>query len=351
MERAIDMAASFDFKERLGTGHFGEVWRVVDTGLNASRALKLIPPGKVWNPSNIFHEAQILKQAEHPNVVKVEETGTMSDGKIYVAMEYLPKGSLEDEAKGAYVPLTRAQRIMIDALRGLQHAHEKGIIHRDIKPANILVGSNKEGKLSDFGLAVPKSVNLKALGAKDYAYILHLAPEIHSGGKYTILSDIYAAGVTLYRLINGDMFLPSVAPDEVRQACLEGKFPDRANYREFVPRPMRMLVNRAIDVNRSRRFASAEEMRHTLEQLVIQMNWNEQALANGTRWASGWNSRCYEVVRIHEPNGKWSVETRKGGSRHSLRRVGSLCGKDLSKGKAVQLTKRVLQDHVLGRLR
>jgi len=94
------MAASFDFKERLGAGHFGEVWRVIDTGLNAERALKLIPPSKVLNPTNIFHEAQILKEAEHPNVVRVEETGTLGDGRIYVAMEYLPKGSLEDEAKG-----------------------------------------------------------------------------------------------------------------------------------------------------------------------------------------------------------------------------------------------------------
>lgn len=345
------MAASFDFKDRLGAGHFGEVWRVIDTGLNTTRALKLIPPEKVWNPSNIFHEAQILKKAEHPNVVKVEETGTMANGKIYVAMEYLPKGSLEDEAKGSYVPLTRAQRIMVDVMRGLQHAHEQGLLHRDIKPANILVGPNAEGKLSDFGLAVPKGANLKALGAKDYAYILHLAPEIHSGGKYSVLSDIYAAGVTLYRLINGDMYLPSITAGDIRQACIDGKYPDRTKYREFIPRPMRMLVNRAMDVDPSRRFPNAEAMRHSTEQLVIQMNWIEQVLSNGTRWAAGWDKRCYEVVRTRDSSGKWIVETRKGGSKRSLRRVGSLCEKGLSKTRAVQHTKRILQDHVLGRLK
>ncbi len=84
------MAVGFDFKERLGAGHFGEVWRVIDTGLNAERALKLILPTKVPNPANFFHEAQVLKAAEHPNLVKVEDTGTMADGRIYVAMEYLP---------------------------------------------------------------------------------------------------------------------------------------------------------------------------------------------------------------------------------------------------------------------
>jgi len=274
----------------------------------------------------------------------------MTDGKIYVAMEYLPKGSLKDEAKGAYVPLTRAQRIMVDALRGLQHAHERGLLHRDIKPANILVGSNAEGKLSDFGLAVPKGVNLKALGAKDYAYILHLAPEIHSGGAYSVHSDIYAAGVTVYRLINGDMYLPTMRPPDIRQACIDGKYPDRSNYREFIPRPVRSLVNRAIAVDPSKRYGTAEEMRHALEQLCIRINWNEQMLSNGTRWASGWDYKCYEVVRTRASNGKWSIETRKGPSKHTLRRVTSLCHQGLSKVKAVQITKRILQDHVLGRI-
>ena len=345
------MAVSFDIKERLGAGHFGEVWRAIDTGLNAVRALKLIPKSKVWNPKNIFHEAQILKQAEHPNVVKVEETGEMSDGKIYVAMEYLPKGSLEDEAKGTYVPLTRAHRIMVDALRGLQHAHERGIIHRDIKPANILIGSNAEGKLSDFGLAVPKGVNLKVLGAKDYAYILHLAPEIHARGQYTVLSDIYAAGVTFYRLINGDIYLPTIDASDIRQACIDGKYPNRNNYRAFIPRPIRTLVNRAIAVEPTKRFKTAEDMRHALEQVNICMNWNEQTLSNGTRWVSGWGCRCYEILITCVSKGNWSLEIRRGSSKHSLRRVTALCHKDLPKAKAYQITKRILQDHVIGRLR
>lgn len=343
------MAASFDFKERLGAGHFGEVWRVIDTGLNAVRALKLIPPSKVLNPANIFHEAQVLKEAEHPNVVRVEETGTMADGRIYVAMEYLPKGSLEDEAKGAYVDLTRAQRIMVDALRGLQHAHERGLIHRDIKPANILVTNSGSGKLSDFGLAVPKGVSLKALGVKDYAYILHLAPEVHTGAGYSILSDVYAAGVTLYRLVNGDTYLPSMSPADIPQACIEGKYPNRARHRDFVPRPLRVLINRAIDCDPARRYQSAESMRHALEQITIQMNWNQQLLTDGVRWTAGWNKKSYEVILRHSPDGTWSVETRRGKSKRDLRRVTPLCASGLTRTVAQKLSRRILQDHVLGR--
>ena len=65
------MAPSFDFKKRLGSGYFGEVWLAVDTGLNYECALKCIPPDKVINKDNFYQEAQVLKAAEHPNIIKV----------------------------------------------------------------------------------------------------------------------------------------------------------------------------------------------------------------------------------------------------------------------------------------
>jgi serine/threonine protein kinase len=344
------MATTFDMKERLGSGHFGEVWRVVDVALNTVRALKLIPPTRVLNPNNIFQEAQVLKSAEHPNVVRVEETGTMDDGRIYIAMEFLPKGSLEDEARGAYVELTRAHRIMIDALRGLQHAHDKGILHRDIKPANIMVGYSNEGKLSDFGLAIPAGIDFQELGVKDYAYVIHLAPEVIRNRNYSVQSDIYAAGITLYRLVNGDAYLPAVDPLTRRQAILDGDYPDRTRYREFIPRPLRAFINRAMNPAPSRRFKSADEMRHALERITLRMNWCESLIPNGTRWVCGWDGRCYEVTLSVRKGETWFVEYRKGDSKQNLRRVNELCGNAMSKVGAERLTRRILQDHVLGRL-
>ncbi len=345
------MAAGFDFRQRLGSGNFGEVWLVTDTGLDAERALKLIPPDKVLNPQNFFHEAQLLKSVEHPNIVRVHETGKMSDGRLYVAMEYLPKGSLEDEAKGSYVPLTRAKRMIIDVLRGLEYAHSKGVIHRDIKPANILVGKSNEGKLSDFGLAITTGLNLKALGVKDYAYTLHLAPEVAGPNDYNELTDIYACGVTLYRLVNGDSLLPAIAPLQARTLALQGKFPNRSYYRDFVPRPLRMVINKAIGVDPKKRFQSAEQMRHALEQVAIEKNWSETTRQNGTEWTCGWNKKVYRVTRSLQPDGKWSVDVRKGASKKALRRVTALSSSGLTKAKADQLSRRVLQDFVLGKAR
>jgi len=325
------MAAGFDFKQRLGAGHFGEVWRANDVALNTIRAVKLILPTKVFNPNNIFHEAQVLKTAEHPNVVRVEECGTMDDGRIYIAMEFLPKGSLEDEAKGAYIALTRAYRIMIDVLRGLQYAHDKGIVHCDIKPANIMVGDNNEGKLSDFGLAIPAGINFQSLGAKDYGYVIHFAPEVMLNRSYSVLSDIYAAGVTMYRFVNGDSYLPPFDPLTLRQSIIDGNFPNRKDYREFIPRSLRAFINRAMDPDPKKRFQSADDMRHALERITLQMNWQESILPDGKKWICSWDSICYEVTQINLKDKTWSVEYRKGQSKKNLRKVNSLCGTSLIK--------------------
>ena len=124
--------------------------------------------------------------------------------------------------------------------------------------------------MSDFGLAIPIGFDMKALGMKDYAYTLHLAPEIRRPQDYSVLSDIYACGMTLYRLVNGDSVLPALAPELAHEQALRGKFPDRSLCREFVPRPLRSVINKALNVDPRRRFQSAADMRHVVEQITVE---------------------------------------------------------------------------------
>lgn len=343
------MAANFDFRKKLGAGQFGEVWLAVDTGLNTERAVKLIPPSKIFNPNNFFQEAQILKAAEHPNVVRVEETGKMQDGQIYVAMEYLPAGSVGVKTKSAYLDLTFTKRLMIDALRGLEHAHSKSILHRDIKPANILIGHNAEGQLSDFGLAIPMGANLSTFGVKDQAYISHLAPEVYSSRTFSVASDIYACGVTLYRLVNGDSYLPKLPLMETMHACMGGKYPDRTHYRYFIPKSLKMVINKAMHVDPSKRYQSAQEMRHALERIVVKVNWIEMISPNVYQWNCKRSNKYYEVTQAKITDNRWSVTIRKGRSEKTLRKITAMCKTCLTKAKADQTTRRILQDFVLGK--
>lgn len=345
------MSAGFDFKKRLGAGHFGEVWHAVDLGLETECAVKCIPPTKVINRDNFYQEAQVLKAAEHPNIVGVTETGELSDGRIYVVMEYLANGSLEDEASGGYLPLTRAKRLMIDVLRGLAHAHQQGIVHRDIKPGNIMIGNAQEGKLSDFGLALPDISTLDLSAVKGYQYLLHLAPEVSTFADYTPLADIYAAGVTLYRLVNGDSHLPPLQPQLARQMAKAGKFPDRDSYRGFVPSGLKKVINKAMSVNPADRYQTADEMRRALEQVHVAADWDERLLTNGKRWTGVSGKRVFEVERAQAADGSWSVKVRRASAASKpLRRDGSISKDGLTEKQAIRETYRILQRVSSGKL-
>jgi len=337
------MAASFDFIKRLGSGHFGEVWRAIDNGLGCEIALKCIPPDKIINSANLHQEAQTLKASEHANIVRVIETGTLADGRVYVSMEYLQNGSVEDEASGALLGLPRAKRLMVDVLRGLAHAHRQGIAHRDIKPANIMIGNSGEGKLSDFGLAVPAIASVDASQFKQYQYRLHLAPEVRKMTDYTTVSDIYACGVTLYRLVNGDTYLPSIDLAEATRRARRGEFPPRDLYRYFIPTSLRRLINRALSVDPDDRYQSADDMRHALEQQSLLVAWREKRIHDGTMWEGQSVHRKEYMLALHEtPSVKWCIEF-KTGTSGKLRLRSADCHKGLTKAKSHQLAKRILQ--------
>ena len=342
------MAVSFDLLKRLGSGNFGEVWRAIDIGLDSECAVKIIPKDKVINQSNFYSEAQTLKIAEHPNIVKVLDTGSMSDGRIYVKMEYLKNGSLEDEAEGAYVKLSRVKKLMIDVLRALEYSHSKNIIHRDIKPANILIGDASEGKLSDFGLALPRITTLDLSYIKKYQYILHLAPEVTSFEKFSVQSDIYACGATMYRLVNGDGFIPNIPITDIRAKTLDGTFPDRSSYRFFIPRSFRLLINKALNINENKRYQSALEMRHALEKLTVAVDWDERKIQNGIRWYSLKGNINISISLFVGTNKKWNVRFRKGRDIKNLRQYNSVSLYHTSKTKAEKYAKKLLQDYVNG---
>lgn len=343
------MDSKFEFKSNLGAGKFGEVWLTEDLTLRAERAVKLIPISKISNQRNFFQEAQILKQAEHKNIVQIYEAGIFDAEKIYVSMEILKKGSLQNEASGRYVVLTRAKKLMIDVLRGLQWAHSKGIIHRDIKPSNILIGDSYEGKLSDFGLAIQNMSDSDLTVTSAYEYTLHRAPEIETPVDYNELTDIYACGVTLYRLVNGDSFFIPESTGNVPLLIQSGRLPDRTKYRDFVPRSLRSVINKAMNPDPEMRYQSAEEFRSALERIPICLNWEERRHSNGIIWKTGLKDICYEVKLEMSVKDVYLVQLRKGPNKGSMRVVHKASVDDLTRTNAEKIARKLLQDAVEGK--
>src|ERR1043166_7464044 len=151
-----------------------------------------------------MREATPAGRMEHPNIVQIHDVG-YAEGRHFIVMQYVDGESLSTvvDELGAMEPRDAAQ-LAVGILRGLQHAHEQGVIHRDIKADNVLITKGNEPKLLDFGLAIETEASLHI--TRDGMVVgtpYYLSPEQARGQKATPVCDVYATGITLYYLVTG----------------------------------------------------------------------------------------------------------------------------------------------------
>ena len=195
----------------LGTGGMSTVYLAEHTVMKHKRAIKVLPKTKLGNSSYLARfqrEAKAIASLSHPNIVKAYDIDNEKDTH-YLVMEYVEGADLQTLVKrSGPLPYDLAAEYIAQAARGLQHAHEVGLIHRDVKPANILVNIDGDVKVLDLGLALfadesqaslTMDYNDKVLGTADY-----LAPEqALNSHKVDGRADIYGLGCSLYFLLTG----------------------------------------------------------------------------------------------------------------------------------------------------
>ncbi|HEX8110926.1 MAG TPA: serine/threonine-protein kinase, partial [Kofleriaceae bacterium] len=150
---------------RLGSGGMGVVHAAYDPTLDRKVALKLLRPGDGRDDDSVargrlLREARALARLSHPNVVHVYEVGTLEDKQIYIAMEHIEGQTLRAWQKEARRPFRDVLARYRAAGRGLQAAHEAGLVHRDFKPDNVILGKDGRVVVLDFGLAVAPEVGV-----------------------------------------------------------------------------------------------------------------------------------------------------------------------------------------------
>ncbi|WAC93481.1 serine/threonine-protein kinase [Mycobacterium sp. Aquia_213] len=260
------------------------MWLEQDTGLKRPCAAKYLDASFLAPGAEAFAEAQTMVEAKHDNVVLIY-SAELEGGEPVIRMEYLPDGSVERRYGGAPAPVLQVVRIMEDACRGIEQLHVHEILHRDIKPGNLLLTPTGSVKVSDFGLSCRIT---DVSGAPQIAYQPHLPPEaVRQGtGITTPAGDIYAAGVTAYRLLNGDDALSKIAtpgPDPL-QLIVKGKYPDRSYWLPHIHDQLRKVVKKAMHVDPSRRYANAKKFRSALEKVRPHVSWWPTSPATGLGW-------------------------------------------------------------------
>jgi serine/threonine protein kinase len=330
--------ADYEKLKTLGAGNFGEVWLVYDRALAVQRAVKYVARSRISDPTGFYDEPQTLMALRHENIVRVEDAGKAANGTLYIAMEYLPRGSVKDVFEGAPVPLSVAISILQDVCWAVEYAHQAGYIHRDIKPANILLTKEGAAKLSDFGLAtrVPQGGT-----ASPYGYLTHVAPDVLKTGTTSAASDVYALGVTAYRLVNGDGFLPDVTDaSDIQDLILSGNYPDRKHYRPHIPSQLRRIINRCMAPEPNERFERAAQFRKSLERVRICCDWQFRRKHRIITYIGRIPDAKVKVAIYPDGDGRFEIVTTKRVRDGIERRVGKDCFSGLT---LVRMKKRIHQ--------
>ena len=193
--------------EKLGEGGMGEVYLAKDTTLDRNVALKFLPLHYTEDAGikkRFEREAQAAAALNHPNLITIYEIN-QSEGRSYIAMEYVEGNSLRTELDRGLFPIERITYVFTQMCRGLNKAHQAHIVHRDIKPANILIAANDQVKILDFGLAMLAHKTRITLGGTTVGTISYMSPEQHRGELADTRSDIWSLGVVLYEMITGQL--------------------------------------------------------------------------------------------------------------------------------------------------
>ncbi len=239
------------------------VYKARDNQENRTVAIKILKEEFVSNQEFVRrfkNESKAIAMLSHQNIVKVYDV-SFGDLIQYIVMEYIEGITLKEyiERQGS-LRWKDAVHFTIQILRGLQHAHDKGIVHRDVKPQNIMVLPDGTIKVTDFGIARFARSDQRTITDKAIGSVHYISPEQARGEKTDEKSDIYSVGVMLYEMITGQM--PFQAESAVSVAIMqlqrEPKNPTEIN--GSIPEGLEQITMHAMQKTPERRYQSAAEM-------------------------------------------------------------------------------------------
>ncbi len=247
----------------LGRGTMGEVYKARDPVLNRFVALKTLGVRAATGDETLQRfqrEAQAAAVLNHPNIVTVHDFGE-EHGLLYMAMELLEGTDLRDAIDNELLKtLEEKLDVMDGVLAALDYAHARGVVHRDVKPANIHIGPGRRVKIMDFGLARVSTSEMTqegiVLGTPNY-----MSPEQALGDKVDGRSDLFSTGAVLYELLTGHKPFEADSTPSVLFQVVHRQPPPVRRWAPEVPGRIVAVVNRSLEKDREKRFASAGDMR------------------------------------------------------------------------------------------
>ncbi len=259
----------YEITELIGVGGMADVYKATDIFEDKVVAVKILKPEFSTNEDFIRrfrNESKAIAVLSHTNIVKIFDVG-FSDKIQFIVMEYIDGITLKEfmEQQGI-IKWKDSIHFIIQVLRALQHAHDRGIVHRDIKPQNIMLFPDGTIRVMDFGIArfareEGKTISDKAIGSVHY-----ISPEQARGDITDEKSDIYSVGVLLYEMLTGEKPFDADNPVAIALMHMQNEAKNPKEINDAIPEGLEEIVIRAMQKEPSARYQSASEMTKDIEE-------------------------------------------------------------------------------------
>lgn len=294
---------------KIGRGGMAIVYKGQHVNLDRPVAIKLLRPEAIANPRAIrrfFKEPKILARFNHPNIVKIYDSGYVDPDKelLYIAMQYLPGGSLTAKMRHGQLSLPRIIEIIKLIAGALVVAHSKGVIHRDIKPENILFQENGEPVLTDFGIAKDLTNNIQTttLGTLLGTY-RYMSPEQFQGKQLDNRSDLYSLGIVLFEMLSGQR--PYDGDDIEMMITRRLTEPVPSLPKEFAV--FQPIIEKLLTKEINDRFDSANELIKALEKVEEKLECSSRKFSISPSLAFSVNRRIKQYIASLQPTKDYKV--------------------------------------------
>jgi serine/threonine-protein kinase len=270
----MTFASRYQIEQIIGRGGMGVVYRAVDTQLDETVALKMLPNDALTrSPEELDRfkrEIRLARRITHRNVLRTYDYGE-ADGAYFISMEYVRGYTLAELLmENRVLALRAALGIGRQICRGLHAAHEQGIIHRDIKPQNVLIDPKGEVKLMDFGIArMTESVEAMTAAGLIVGTPHYMSPEQVQGKSVDARSDVYSMGIMLYEMIAGSRPFDAPSLTAILAAHLTAPAKPLIEIRPDAGDELNSIVLRCLNKDPRHRYADAGELLRDLDRVRV----------------------------------------------------------------------------------
>jgi WD40 repeat protein len=262
-------SGDYELLDEIGRGGMGVVYRARQRSLGRIVALKVLLGGTFAGGEGrrrLKAEAAAAARLQHPNIVAVHEIGEL-DAQPFYSMEFIDGRTLADVIRDGPMSAAQAANYLLKITRGVQYAHEQGILHRDLKPSNVLLDVRDEPCIADFGLA--RQLHAEASGTLTGTVMgspAYMPPEQAAGRnrELSAASDVYALGAMLYEMLTGRPPFQGASPQAVMEQVktVEPVAPRRLN--ASVPADLETVTLKCLEKKPAQRYATAQELAEEL---------------------------------------------------------------------------------------